>query len=316
MTTTELSQELKNKITARLEKLGNPLMYWDQGQELSISQVIEAIEREPESPLNHIDDELMELNIDNAYDMEVEHLKYAMEHHDDEIAEELGVEHEDLDVKEIASDMRDEFMDHLGVDMNIKGLCKGHVPIRIEMTSNYDCINSHWLESSEEYSMDSYFGDMVRQLGLNPQLVKGILKSKGYKVAGEWPLRSDKDALISYEDFLAEHRETSCGANLLTLIGSVDAYELLKLNHTKKMRVTIPKDNLVGLYSSMQGGGSMFEAKLLRPFTIEIGKSYDESGYLKYRLEIDNPHDNYSISSCYGVSSSFFDGDIKIEQID
>ena len=41
------------------------------------------------------------------------------------------------------------------------------IPVRVEMLSNYDCINSHWLESQGGYVYpDSYFGDMVDALNL------------------------------------------------------------------------------------------------------------------------------------------------------
>lgn len=54
------------------------------------------------------------------------------------------------------------------------------IPVRVEMLSNYDCINSHWLESQGGYVYpDSYFGDMVDALNLNPAKVKRFLAEKG-----------------------------------------------------------------------------------------------------------------------------------------
>ncbi len=75
-------------------------------------------------------------------------------------------------VKEFMDDNRDDIVniiyerddsDALG------GLLKNtdDIPVRVEMLSNYDCINSHWLESQGGYVYpDSYFGDMVDALNL------------------------------------------------------------------------------------------------------------------------------------------------------
>ena len=60
--------------------------------------------------------------------------------------------------------------------------------MRVEMLSNYDCINSNWLESQEGYRYkESYFGDMIDALNLNPAKVKKMLVEKGYTVYGRFP---------------------------------------------------------------------------------------------------------------------------------
>ena len=50
------------------------------------------------------------------------------------------------------------------------------IRVRVEMLSNYECINSNWLESQEGYRYkESYFGDMIDALNLNPSKVKKML---------------------------------------------------------------------------------------------------------------------------------------------
>ena len=95
------------------------------------------------------------------------------------------------------------------------------IPIRVEMLSNYDCINSHWFESQGGYRYEeSYFGDMVDSLNLNPARVKKILTKHGYKAYGRFPNRKNRNGReqVSYEQFYEElYQFLCCGANLLDL---------------------------------------------------------------------------------------------------
>ena len=75
-------------------------------------------------------------------------------------------EHEDA--------IRDEIYSRNDSDV-VKDLIRytDDIPIRVEMLSDYDCINSNWFESQGGYSYEeSYFGDMVDSLNLNPAQVK------------------------------------------------------------------------------------------------------------------------------------------------
>ena len=95
------------------------------------------------------------------------------------------------------------------------------------MTS-YDCINSNWLESQEGYRYkESYFGDMIDALNLNPAKVKKMLVEKGYSVYGRFPDKKYRDGKeqVSYEQFYQELINSCCGANLLTYIGKVNLQE-------------------------------------------------------------------------------------------
>ena len=190
------------------------------------------------------------------------------------------------------------------------------IPVRIEMLSNYDCINSHWLESQGGYVYpDSYFGDMVDALNLNPAKVKRLLAEKGIQVHGRCPDKKSRNGneLVSYGDFHQELVNSCCGANLLTYIGKVNVMELYESGFDIA-KVTIPKDNCCGIFSSVFGGGSVLEMKLLRDVTIEL----KTENYHGYRIVIDAPHKDYdfSIRQVYGVCDSFFGNTVKLIQRD
>lgn len=119
------------------------------------------------------------------------------------------------------------------------------IPVRVEVLSNYDCINSNWLESQEGYRYkESYFGDMIDALNLNPAKVKKMLVEKGYTVYGRFPDKKYRDGKeqVSYEQFYHELINSCCGANLLTYIGKVSLQELYDAGFSLG-EVIIPKGN-------------------------------------------------------------------------
>ena len=82
-------------------------------------------------------------------------------------------EHED--------EIREEIYDRNDSD-TLKELLKNtdDIPVRVEMLSNYDCINSNWLESQEGYRYkESYFGGYDRRAEPQSAKVK-MLVEKGY----------------------------------------------------------------------------------------------------------------------------------------
>jgi hypothetical protein len=305
-----ISEKLIKKIQRHIKKLPYPELYWDYRDTLSIDQIKKAIEKNPDHPIQFLYEDM---DID-TYDYEREHIRGAVKYFADEIYAERG---EDADLDEIADELREEFIDLVHVDWDLKQLCRNtpDLNVRIEMFSNYDCINSHWLESDGGYTADgSYFGDAIRQLGLDPSRVKGMLRHKGVKVYGNWRSRKDHKRIVEYGARLFEEIENrSCGANLLTFTGTLDVYTALTTNWKKKPRVTIPKGNYCGFFSNFQGGGSMMDLPLIRDFTVRLNHAYDKSGYLKYGLSIDNK-DRYGIDAVYGMSSSFWGREITISK--
>ena len=186
------------------------------------------------------------------------------------------------------------------------------IPIHVEMLSNYDCINSNWFESQGGYSYEeSYFGDMVDSLNLNPTKVKKILTGHGYKTYGRFPDRKSRNGKeqVSYEQFYEELINSCCGANLLTYIGRVSLKELYEAGFSLK-EVVIPKGNCCGLFSSIYGGGSLLEMELKQDVRLKL----DVKGCNGFRFRLDDERSKYdcSVQHVYGVDDSFFGDAVHI----
>lgn len=299
-----ISEELRNKIIAKLKTVADPKVYWDHQDEVDLDNISKAWDSEDEYPIDRVY-EGMEID---TYDIEVEHLKNILDDFKEDLAIVFECDEDSLDMDEIARDWRDEFLDYFSVDIDIKSIMPD-IPVRLELISNYDCINSHWLESQGGYSaQESYFGDVVRVLHLNPHLVKDWLKERGVDTPGRWYNTRKRMPFVEMKSFWVEMENRSCGANLLTIIGKMDSYQLLSANRNKLV-IEVGKGNMIGFFSSMQGGGSVFECPLIKPIRIDLSKKKD---YPYWRLVIDHKGFGYTIKETYGVSSDFFDGDIAI----
>ena len=210
----------------------------------------------------------------------------------------FGDEEVDKFFQEHEDEIREEIYDRNDSD-TLKELLKN-------MLSNYDCINSNWLESQEGYRYkESYFGDMIDVLNLNPSKVKKMLVEKGYTVYGRFPDKKYRDGKeqVSYEQFYQELINSCCGANLLTYIGKVSLQELYDAGFSLK-EVIIPKGNCCGIFSSMYGGGSLLEMELRKDVRLKL----EVRDYHGFRFRIDNERSKYecSIKHVYGVCDSFF----------
>lgn len=131
------------------------------------------------------------------HDSDEEEVESFFEEHDDEIRGEIYARDD--------SDVLMELIKHTD-----------DIPVRVEMLSDYDCINSNWWESQGGYRYEeSYFGDMVDALRLNPARVKKMLVEKGYTVHGCFPNRKSRDGKeqVTYEHFYQELINSCCGAN-------------------------------------------------------------------------------------------------------
>jgi hypothetical protein len=190
-----------------------------------------------------------------------------------------------------------------------------NIPVRVEMYSNYDCINSHWFESQGGFSYEkSYFGDMLDALNLNPRKVKRLLVEHGEKVCGRFSDRRSRNGKehVSYEHFYKEHINSCCGANLLTFMATVNPVKLYESGFNLS-KLTIPKGNKCGLFSSTYGGGSILEMELLHDVTIDLKRKE----YPRYGLEIEaNGKDyNYSIHQTYGLDRSAYGKPVTIAAV-
>ena len=218
---------------------------------------------------------------------------------DEEEVDDFFDEHED--------EIRDEIYNRNDSDV-VKELIRhtDDISIRVEMLSNYDCINSNWFESQGGYRYEeSYFGDMVDSLNLNPARVKKILTEHGYRAYGRFPNRKNRNGKeqVSYEQFYEELINSCCGANLLTYIGRVSLKDLYDAGFSLK-EVIIPKGNCCGLFSSTYGGGSLLEMELKRDVKLKL----EVKDYHGFRLCLDNERSNNdcSVRHVYGVDDSFF----------
>ena len=214
-------------------------------------------------------------------------------------------EHED--------EIRDEIYSRNDSDV-VKELIKNtdDIPIRVELLSDYDCINSNWFESQGGYSYEeSYFGDMVDSLNLNPAEVKRLLTGHGYKVCGRFPNKKSRNGKeqVSYGQFYEELVNSCCGANLLTYIGRVSLKDLYDANFSLK-EVIVPKGNCCGLFSSMYGGGSLLEMELKHDVRLKL----EVKGCRGFRFRLDDERSEYdcSIQHVYGVDDSFFNNAVSI----
>lgn len=224
---------------------------------------------------------------------------------DEEAVDDFFDEHED--------EIRDEIYSRNDSDV-LKELIRhtDDIPIRVEMLSNYDCINSNWFESQGGYSYEeSYFGDMIDCLNLNPAKVKKLLTERGYEVHGRFPNRKSRDGKeqVSYEQFYQELVNSCCGANLLTYIGKVNLKELYDAGFSLK-EVIIPKGNSCGLFSSVYGGGSLLEMELKQDVRLKL----EINNYHGFRFRLDDERSkyDYSVQHVYGVCDSFFGDAVNI----
>ena len=224
---------------------------------------------------------------------------------DEDVVDAFFDEHED--------EIRDEIYsrDDSGV---LKELIRNtdDIPVRVEMLSNNDCINSNWFESQCGYRYDeSYFGDMIDSLNLNPAKVKKLLTGHGYNVYGRFPNRKSRDGKeqVSYEQFYKEMLNSCCSANLLVYIGKVSLKDLYDADFSVD-EVIIPKGNCCGLFSSAFGGGSLLEMELKQDVPLKL-KRKNGCDY-RFRLDAERSKYDYSIQHVYGVDDSFFGNTVSL----
>ena len=226
---------------------------------------------------------------------EKEDVETFFEEHDDEIRDEILERDDSTTINDLINNTSD-------------------IPVRVEMLSNYDCINSIRIETQGGFSyMKSYFGDMIDALHLNPAKVKKTLMDKGYNVYGKFPnkkCRNGKEQ-VSYEDFCQELEESCCGANLLTYIGLVNLRDLYDADFKIK-ELIIPKGNTCGMFSSMYGGGSLIEMELKSDVSIQLDKAHKKRYSFRLRLDYERSRYEYSIKDVYGVYDTFFGKKINI----
>lgn len=184
------------------------------------------------------------------------------------------------------------------------------IAIRVELHSNYDCINSHHFEGTYHYE-ESYFGAMIDALNLNPRKVEQYFKNTAnIETAGYFPnikKRNGKE-LVTYEQFATEIMNSSAPANLLTFVATIKLSDLSDAGFNLQ-EITIPKGNYCGIFSSNYGGGSVLEMELQKDITLKLNeKPYD---YFNLCIDSDKSY-GYSIDEVYGLIREFYGNPITI----
>jgi hypothetical protein len=295
MTQQVLSKEITDKIREEIESITSQVE-WDYREEISNEDKIEILE----NGFHEFEQNLYEMNMEYITNLEWDCVANVIDQYRDEIKEEIGEEFDEEDISELIDDMRDYLP---SVDLNLEGLL-GTADVQISLLSNYDCINSHWFESSAGYEYkETYFGDMVDALYLNPAKVKKMLVEQDIKVWGRWPnlkYREGKE-YVKYRDFLQEIINSCAPANLLTITGQI---KLIDLVNGEPQQIIVPKGNYCGLFSDFSGGGSVMSMVLQRSMIINLKKS-------DFAIFADGQR-GYSIKEVYGIDSQAFEGEIEI----
>lgn len=265
----------------------------------SINVLNECIKEQSASPLHDY------IN-DYYFDTEYDQVKQVMQELKNKcIGQGYTLEHTEDFFETYEGDIRDEIQNR--DDSNILAQLLRNTdnrPICIQMHSNFDCINSHYFEQSYSY-YDSYFGDMVNRLNLNPHEVEKIFKENNIEYEGHFPDMPERNGheFVSYSQFAEEISNSVSPANLLTFMAVINIEELLKADFCIG-QITIPKGNCCGLYSPTQGGGSLMEMELQKDLTLSLSSiaNYD---YIRVVFDADTDC-HYALKDIYGVIDHFF----------
>lgn len=187
------------------------------------------------------------------------------------------------------------------------------IPVRIELISNGDCINSHHFEGGYAYDNESYFTDMVDALNLNPQKVKAAFVKQGIRVFGRWPNKKERDGneFVSLEAFVEEIENSSSPANLLTFLSRIEIIDLAEVDCVVD-EVEIPIGNSVGLYSSACGGGSLMDMELKRCMPVSLVKKEGEYPYFRLVSDVKGDGNGYNSDEVYGCGGVLSGSSLEI----
>lgn len=214
------------------------------------------------------------------------------------------------EVDTIFSDYEGEIVDEIHVRdvsepleqlVNNTGL-DGQVRAYIDMTSSFDCVNSYELESENGFSYNNtYFGDMIDQLNLNPSKVEKHLHAEGAKTVGVFPDISARDGqeFVRYDQFV-EELVNNPDLGLLVFLTKVDLKELVDKDFDVQ-EVVVPKGNRCGLFFSGVGSGSNLEMELQRDIKLDV--RHEEAGRRMWlTLDDRNVKRGCSIQETYGFA--------------
>lgn len=267
--------------------------YWDYNQELSKEQIIRILNGNGDEVCNEISD----WNLDYFYGLRTQKAK--------EIIEDVI---EDVDeLKEENEFLYDEFVDitrdMVEVDENYQQLFNNsnnsdNSKLTYSLYSNYDCMNSWFFESQGTFGYETYIGDILKVLRINPKEFALFLESEGYDVfVDQFPNIENLEPIVEIPDLYHELLNNSCPASLLTFIVKIDdlwEYYINSINDNNKNTKINTNDVLYcGIFSSINGGGSIMDLKLKPNKIIE---TIENDEYSSIELNMNG----YSYDEVYG----------------
>lgn len=308
----EISDELLHRIKEKLKSMPDPTYYWDYRDELFDEQIAKILTEK--DGINEVESDIWEQCVDNMYDIEQAHIIDCLEWFKSELEEEL--DEEDIDIEKIAGELREELLDYVSIDMDFKQLLSntGSVNCRVQLYSNYDCINSNWyVTSGGGYTYEeSYFGDMVNALNLNPAKVKKAFEERDIPCVGKWPNKKHRDGkeYVDYKALAIEMENNTC-TGLFTILCKVDLNDILE-HGGLPTKFIVPKGNGCGIFSDFQGGGSMLETPLLCDMEIDTTKGKTKYDCFKLIPDLRGTGNGYTVDEVYGTTSEAFGSEISI----
>ena len=187
---------------------------------------------------------------------------------------------------------------------------KGNVIVKLELYSNFDCINSDYCEGKHLDLQNSYLADVLRVMRINPKDYAACLPEGYICKNGDDAFRGDP--LIDPIDVFNEHQELSIGPALFTVVFSLPAVEIIEYTGL----VQVPAGARVGFYGSFGGSGSIFETKLKADFIVDLANQHipRKNGDPYWGLSVDECDDDtkgtyggYSLDQIYGKINRFWD---------
>lgn len=145
-------------------------------------------------------------------------------------------------------------------------------PAVLSMMSNYDCVGSYHGEGGAYSYEESYFGDMLDFLNMNPALMKEELGKAGMDALGEFPDKPERNRseAADYRELLIELLNTTSGGNTLTFMSRYPLEEYVKQGGMVPGKIIIPSGTPYTLFSSFYGGGGACKATTKKSITVDM----------------------------------------------
>lgn len=251
----KISGELRTKCIKYLQE--NPLeMYFDYRDQLSLEQVEKIMTSEEE--YQDLENEIWENNIDYIGELE------------DQLINNMKGEFSELEQFE-TPEIREEFLEYLCVNVDIKQLLKNtpSVRIRVVIHSNYEGVG--WQDRGEGDFKES---DYIREV---KKLLKGKYEEKSFQ--------QELDNICS-------------SVNQLIFYMKCDVEDLIGIKEKFQKKITIPKNSWMGFYDCWNGSGSTLEVKPLEDITLK--KQWGKSEYNTIDIVLDE-NNKYSVENVYGL---------------